>query len=222
MRKNKNVKKRQFNAAVNSHLGQELSSTAARKRKRKEPEYVDEDMIEDALLRLQVVHGALIHHTGIKIQTAEWIITFTQHISTIPYRLVHSFTTNPLAIFNCLLLIPFDLLTSFSRAEKDALDTAFCMESGQVKTGDNPEDTFVKMLEEINRLTKSIAYGITTEYPSVQTLVKGLKTNGPLGLKDLNKCANKDGAFADKRIGPSISKRVHSVFMGRDPGSYDV
>jgi crossover junction endonuclease EME1 len=88
VRKNRNVKNRQFTAAVRSHFDQEGQAPAAsqRTKKKKEQDYVDEDRIEDALLRLQVIHGTLIHHTAAMIETAEWIVTFTQHISTIPYK----------------------------------------------------------------------------------------------------------------------------------------
>jgi crossover junction endonuclease EME1 len=96
------------------------------------------------------------------------------------------------------------------------------MESGQVKTGDGPADTFTKMLQEMVRVTAPVAYGIAAEYPTVQKLVKGLKENGPLALEDCRKTANKDGAFTDKRVGPAISKRVYNVFMSRDAGNYDV
>ncbi|KAE9380631.1 hypothetical protein N431DRAFT_395732 [Stipitochalara longipes BDJ] len=195
MRKNRNVKNRQFTAAVRSHLSQkEQAPTASQRAKKKnEQEYVDEDMIEDALLRLQVIHGTLIHHTASQIETAEWVVAFTQHISTIPYK-----------------------------TQQRSLDTAFCMESGQVKTGENAADTYAKMLQEIIRITAPVAYGIAAEYPTVQKLVKGLEANGPLALEDCRKCANKDGAFTDRRVGPSISKRVYKVFLGRDAGSWDV
>ena len=96
------------------------------------------------------------------------------------------------------------------------------MESGQVKTGDGPSDTFVKMLQEMVRITAPIAYGITAKYPTVYKLVQGLRENGPLALENCKKTANKDGAFTDKRIGPSISKRVYNVFMSRDAGLEDV
>jgi crossover junction endonuclease EME1 len=88
MRKNRNVKNRQFTAAVRSHLDQEEQAPTAsqRTKKKKLQEYVDEDMIGDALLRLQVIHGTLIHHTAVMIETAEWIVAFTQQISTIPYK----------------------------------------------------------------------------------------------------------------------------------------
>ena len=211
MRKNRNVKNRQFAAAVRSHLSQEEQApTASQRTKRKEQEYVDENMIEDALLRLQVVHGTLIHHTVTMIETAEWIVTFTQHISTIPYK--YGFPSDYQA----------KVLTPFLRTKQRSLDTAFCMESGQVKTGENAADTYTKMLQEIIRITAPIAYGIAAEYPTVQKLVKGLEENGPLALEDIRKCANKDGAFTDRRIGPSISKRVYNVFMGRHAASWDV
>ncbi|KAG9229941.1 ERCC4 domain-containing protein [Amylocarpus encephaloides] len=196
MKKNKNTKNRQFTAAVNSHLPQNgtASTTTSRGKSNKKPAgYVDEDVIEDALLRLQVVHKMLIHHTSAKIETAEWIITFTQHVSTIPYR-----------------------------RQKESIDTAFCMESGQVKAGDGIEDTFTKMLQENLRITASVAYGIAAKYPSVQALVKGFGREGQLALVDLRKGANRDGAVTDRRIGKSISQRLYNVFMGRDPGSWDV
>lgn len=87
-RKNVNLKNRHFTAAVNSHLSQGDAPTASQrqKKKKKEPEYVDEDRIEDALLKLQVIHGIFIHHTNVAVETAEWILIFTQHISLIPYK----------------------------------------------------------------------------------------------------------------------------------------
>ncbi|TVY46268.1 Crossover junction endonuclease [Lachnellula occidentalis] len=191
-RKNRNFKNRKFTESVNSQMPQE-APTATQRKKKKEHEYVDENILEDALLRLQVIHGAMIHHVMMKHETAEWIVTFTQHISTIPYK-----------------------------SQKDLLDTAFCMESGQVKSGEDANDTYSRMLQEIIRITAPVAYGIMAEYPSAQKLVKGLKDNGPLALEECRKMANKNGAFTDRRVGPAISRRVHSVFTGTDPGSFDV
>jgi len=65
------------------------------------------------------------------------------------------------------------------------LDTSFCMDVGQVKTGDDKEDTYVKMLQEIVRVTAPIAYGVAAEYPNVVDLIKGLKQRGPTALEDL-------------------------------------
>lgn len=69
------------------------------------------------------------------------------------------------------------------------LETAFCMESGQVKTGEDKADTFVKMLQETVRVTPSIAHGVAAEYPSVLALVRAFRKHGPLVLEHLQvKC----------------------------------
>jgi crossover junction endonuclease EME1 len=96
------------------------------------------------------------------------------------------------------------------------------MDSGQVKSGEDANDTYSKMLQEIIRITAPVAYGIMAEYPTAQKLVKGLEENGPTALEECRKMANRDGACTDKRVGLAISKRVHSVFTERDPKSFDV
>ncbi|MCJ1462880.1 hypothetical protein MMC07_001484 [Pseudocyphellaria aurata] len=199
MRKNKTTLNRAYQAAVlnqmdsleNTALGRSEKSTS--RRKNADQEHVDADMIEDALLRLQVMNGCLVHHTAITVETAEWVANFTQHISTIP-----------------------------SRMERVHLDTSFCMESGQVKAGEDKNDTYVKMLQEVVRVTAPIAYGIAAEYPNVKSLVRGLRRHGPLALEDIEKCANKNGARTERRIGPAISKRIYKVFMELDPMSTDI
>jgi len=89
MRKNKNTRNRAYQAAVLSQMdgqGAEAPTVSNSRRKKSADEYIDEDMVEDALLRLQAMHGCLIHHTAVTVETAEWVANFTQHISTIPYR----------------------------------------------------------------------------------------------------------------------------------------
>ncbi|KAL9637453.1 MAG: hypothetical protein Q9164_002179 [Protoblastenia rupestris] len=87
MRKNKTAENRAYQAKV-LNQSQEGGETSAQQSKRKKPlpEQVDEDVIEDALLRLQVMNGCLIHHVNTAFESAEWIANYTQHISTIPYR----------------------------------------------------------------------------------------------------------------------------------------
>lgn len=91
------------------------------------------------------------------------------------------------------------------------------MESGQIKTGEDPTDTYVKMLQEMKRITHPIAWGIVSEYPTVQQLVAGLKEHGKHALANCRKSANGNGSFQDGKIGPKISERVYKVFMERDP-----
>ena len=84
MRKKKTIQNRKYTETVRN-MGQDEPAASQRSKKRQE-EYIDEDLVEDALLRVQVMHGGLIHHTAVMIETAEWILVFTQHISTVPYR----------------------------------------------------------------------------------------------------------------------------------------
>ncbi|KAI0407864.1 ERCC4 domain-containing protein [Xylaria palmicola] len=197
IRKNRNFLNRQFASAVRNLGGAEPgpSSGQSRRRNNNQPqEYVDEDKVEDALLSLQVLHGTLVHHTNAPVETAQWVAVFTQHISTIPYR----------------------------KARDASADAGFCMDSGQVRAGDGAKDTYIHMLETIARVTSPVAYGIAAKYESVTDLVRGLKEEGPLALANCRKSANKDGAFTDRTIGPAISKRIHKIFLGRDPTSTDI
>ncbi|PWY94266.1 hypothetical protein BO94DRAFT_326299 [Aspergillus sclerotioniger CBS 115572] len=194
MRKNNNSRNRAYKAAVRGE-SEETSTRPSRKKKQPQPEtLVDDDTIEDALLELQVIHGCLIHHTGSPAESAEWIKNFTEHISTVPYR----------------------------RERMGVNDSAFCMDGGQVKPGENRSDTFVKMMQEVNRVTASMAYGIASRYPSAMDLVNAMRKDGPGLLEDVKKSANKSGAPTDSRIGPAASRRLYKVFMGLDPSSTEV
>lgn len=162
MRKNKNSRNRAFQAEVLRQMQPpENPNPSSRPRKKSNnPEstpLVDDDTIEDALLTLQVSHACLIHHTNAPAESADWIKNFTEHVSTIPYR----------------------------RERMEGNDAAFCMDNGQVKTGDDKSDTFVKMLQEVNRITASMAYGIIASYPSVTDLIRGFKVHGPAMLEDV-------------------------------------
>lgn len=165
MRKNRNSRNRAYQAEVLRQYEQpdNEGSTTSRGRGRKtknKPETtppVDDDTVEDALLTLQVTHSCLIHHTNAPPESAEWIKNFTEHISTIPYR----------------------------RERMEGNDAAFCMDVGQVKSGEDKLDTFVKMLQEVNRVTASMAYGIAGQYPSVSNLVRSMRMHGPTMLEDV-------------------------------------
>jgi crossover junction endonuclease EME1 len=207
LRKNKNVKNRAYTAAVLSQLpasepsAPPASSQARRRNKTKNssttPDYtfMDADLAESLLLHLQINHSVLIHHTTSPSDTASWIRTFTEHISTIPYR--------------------------HERMALNDAGAAFCMDVGQVKTGDDAHDTYVKMLQEVQRVTPAMAYGIANRYPNVRALVKAFREDGQLVLEDVRKGANRDGAVTNSRLGPAVSKRLYKLFMGRNEWSTD-
>ena len=64
------------------------------------------------------------------------------------------------------------------------------MDVGQVRTGDDKADTYVKMLQEIVRVTLPVALGIASEYPDVTSLVRGFREGGPLILENITVCAS--------------------------------
>lgn len=80
-RKNKSNRNRQYQSRVRSQLGTGDGSKSAAN-----ADIIDDDQIEDARLRLQIVHGCLIHETNSAIESMEWISKFTGDISTIPYK----------------------------------------------------------------------------------------------------------------------------------------
>ncbi|KHJ34267.1 putative ercc4 domain-containing protein [Erysiphe necator] len=199
--KNKAIRDKDFTNNVRNQIlnnGEPSSqSTNPRKQRTKQSHqsvYVDKNKIEDTLLRLHVAHNVLIHHTNNPHETAEWIMRFTQHISTIPYR-----------------------------KQFDTMNTAnFCIETGQIDSGKDLKDTYILMLQQMHLVTPSIAWGIESRYGNVQALIRGLEEKGPLALEHCRKSANKNGAFTDTRIGQSISRRVYSVFLGEDAWNAEI
>ncbi len=63
------------------------------------------------------------------------------------------------------------------------LATSFCMDTGQVRTGADRHDTYLKMLQQIVRVTAPVAHGIAAQYPDVQTLVQAFRDKGPTALQ---------------------------------------
>lgn len=94
LRKSRNAKNRSFQGAVLQAIGPSADegssggSRTGKSRGGRDPRIIDEDLIEDALLRLQITHGCLIYHTAAIQETSEWISIFSGDISTIPYKLV--------------------------------------------------------------------------------------------------------------------------------------
>ena len=163
MRRNRNVRNRAFQAEVLRQIdddpvtaSMQQTNRQARKKTDNTPP-VDDDRIEDALLQLQVSHTCLVHHTNATPESAQWIKNFTEHVSTIPYR----------------------------RERMENNDSAFCMDVGQVRTGDDKTDTFIKMLQEVNRVTPSMAHGIVARYPSVGDLIRTMRVHGPEALENV-------------------------------------
>lgn len=234
-----NAKNREFQASVR---GQQVdledprappsstqpasSSRAPRKHKQNKQttdlSFFNTDIGEVLQLHLQLAHqGLQIHHTTSVATSAKQIDSFTQHLSTRPYRQIE--------------------------LDRNLAHASFCMASGQFRTGQgDATETFIKMLEQVNRLTVSMAHGIVDAgYNSPAKLVEGFKKaeksvsgadrilgadtsleregreKAKLMLEDVKKAANKDGAWNNQRLGPQISKRLWKVFMSNDEDMRD-
>ena len=70
------------------------------------------------------------------------------------------------------------------RARLDG-EATFCMDFGQIRTGDDNDETYLKMLQQVTRVTESVAGGIADQYPNVASLMTAFKQHGPRALEDL-------------------------------------
>jgi crossover junction endonuclease EME1 len=218
LRKNKNAKNREYVAAaraVNAHpdSDDDLPSSTQRQRTRKSKStsapdlsFFTQDIVDALFLHLQLTHPTLlIHHTPTPAQSAHWIRLFTESLSLRPAKL--------------------------QQYRLNDMHAGFCMESGQVRTGDNREDIFVRMLQELPRVTASMAWGIhEAGYPGVRELITGFKrteeregkAEAKLMLEDVKKAVNRDGGVSERRLGPVVSRRIYKLFLGTNPGVTDV
>lgn len=212
--------------ATSSSTQPTSSGRAPKKRKQSKPAidltFFDNDICEILQLHIQLAHPGLhIHHTTSVATSAKQVDSFTQHLSTRPYRQ--------------------------TELERNLAHASFCMASGQFRTGQgDAKETFIKMLEQVNRLTVSMAHGIVDAgYDNPAKLVKGFekaedgvtvggrslggntglerqgREKSKLLLEDVKKAANKDGAWNNQRLGPQISKRLWKVFMSNDENMRD-
>ena len=212
LKKGQSVKNREHTAAVRALSGQNNEGTSAttapiasqskRKRLQKpslpqvDMSSITDEIIEDLLLHLQLNHQPIaVQHSTSAPDTALHIIAFTLQLSTRPYRL--------------------------AQLQNNIKYASFCTDKGQVRSGDDPTATWINMLQEVQRVTVSMAYGISAEYSTVQALAKGFEEDGRMMLENVRKSANKDGDWTDKRLGPQVSKRLYKVFMGKDPTATD-
>ncbi|KAM5438162.1 hypothetical protein McanMca71_000420 [Microsporum canis] len=182
IRKEKNSRNRSYQAAILQQIDNDQHNTAGEpvsqpKRKRATRRIpgpapqVDEDAIEDALLQLQVQHSCLVHHTTTPGESAAWIKIFTEHISTIPYR----------------------------RELMKSHDASFCMDVGQVRSGGDASDAYIRMLQEVSRITAPIAYGVATQYPTVGRLVNAFDNGDHLLLEDVKVSFNSTPPFEESQ-----------------------
>lgn len=205
VKRNENSKQRDYVAAVRAQMADEEANnrpTSSQSRKRKQAKSsprllaVTADVVEDLQLYLQINHQPLvIHHTTSEATTASQILSFTQSLSSRPYRV--------------------------AELEHNLKSSSFYMGAGAHRTGEDAQETFCRMLEAQQRVTPSIAQSIASQWCSPRELVTAFRNSDNLMLENVRKSTNKDGGYSDKRIGPVISKRMYKVFLGRNPEATD-
>ncbi|RVD82457.1 uncharacterized protein DFL_006883 [Arthrobotrys flagrans] len=175
--KSKSNQARAYAAQVRNRMREDGGRETARMDKAAQA--VDEDNVEDALLKLQVVHGCLLCHTQDGMYTAESIGYYTQHISQIPYKHAKSVLNNA---------------------------ANFCMDVGQVPSGKNVEDTYNKMLQTVHMSTAGVASAIQSEYPSIQKLFRALMDGGEDILKDIRVVGKGNGRAIGPAMSRKIAR----------------
>ncbi|KAK3488236.1 ERCC4 domain-containing protein [Neurospora crassa] len=197
---NRNKRNNDFASVVRSRLAEdESASTSSSRRTNKKndpPMTISESQIDAALLRLQLLYSMQIQETTCLQDTAHQLQLFTQNVAVAPYK----------------------------RHQEDYLmkSAGFCMDSGQVRTAIGTEEAYVRMLQEVARITAPIAMGIANVYPRVGQLVRALEEGGPGTLEDVRRVINKEGEVGEKRVGKAVSKRLWKIFTGRDEMSTEI
>lgn len=191
--KNRSTRNRQFAEAVR---GEDAGSRARQSRRSAAAVHVDETVVEDGLMALQMEHEVLVQESTQALDTARWIRSFTEQIATGRYRRL--------------------------KEQEYAAAASFCMDAGQIATGDGGTETYVRMLQQIGRVTEPVALGVAARFGSVSKLVAGLEDEGPLALEACLKSRNRNGELSDRTVGPALSRRIYKVFMGEDETSQDI
>ncbi|KAF9278777.1 hypothetical protein BGZ68_008349 [Mortierella alpina] len=93
-------------------------------------------------------------------------------------------------------------------------ELSICTEG--VKSGTDPEDTWIKTLQAIHMVTHGIARSIVAEYPTIKSLYDGYR-----------QCANTGEAQSmlegipiinrNNVLGKTLSRRIYDIFMSEDP-----
>ena len=209
--KNNNARSREFVAAARAlaPTAPELTitdaapSSSSLPKARRAKASTDHDLVfftqrhaDVLLLHMQISHpGLLIHQTASARDSAHQIQLFTTNLSLRPAKLN-------------------------SQSYTDA-HAGFCMEAGQIKTADTRHEVFVLMLQQLPRITESMAWGIVQAgYGGVRELVTGFREieraqgrhQAKLMLQDVKKAVNKSGDVSNRKLGARVSGRLWRAF----------
>ncbi|KAF8940655.1 hypothetical protein BGZ58_005391 [Dissophora ornata] len=85
-----------------------------------------------------------------------------------------------------------------------------------IKSGKNPQDTWVKSLQEIHMVTNLTAKSIVQEYPSLKSLYEGYRQSANVYEAQMM-LENIPVIGRRSYVGKALSRRIYDVFMSDDP-----
>ncbi|KAK9456295.1 hypothetical protein V1511DRAFT_497077 [Dipodascopsis uninucleata] len=195
--------RRQFANKVHGALEGNMVMSSSRQRKTKDDTEVltrvqgkfnpniHPELIEDAMIGLQMSYNCLIFHTTTELDSAQWITILTQDISMIPYK-----------------------------NAKVNIHETICMEAGQVKAGIDNDDTFKSTLQRVKFVTPGLAAGIFNKYGSIHGMMTALKQSGPQAFLSIDGSQGPTGRTSSRKIGPVLSRNLHYIFSSTDPNTF--
>ncbi|POY72591.1 crossover junction endonuclease EME1 [Rhodotorula taiwanensis] len=150
------------------------------------------DDLELALIRLQMQTRCMLVNVDKVSDAVDWLEQITFDVGQKPYqRLKHSHIA--------------------------MLGTS----EDKVVSGKDLQDTYIKMLASLPRVTEAMAKGIVAEYPTLRKLYESYeRCRDEREMKEMlvgiGKGRNLDGTATHRAIGKDMSANIYRVFMGRE------
>ncbi|KAI9028551.1 hypothetical protein DFJ74DRAFT_493804 [Hyaloraphidium curvatum] len=148
--------------------------------------------VSQELMRLQMMEKVRVIECEDSEETIDFMIGLTTEIAMIPHKALR----------------------------ENLLD--FCPDGKLRKTGTDEGDTWLWMLRQIHMVEDSSASAIVQQYPTINSLYTAYKRCATMAqaeglLQDIVVQRHGKSGETNRRLGPALSKRIHTVLMGEDP-----
>ncbi|GAA5892947.1 hypothetical protein JCM8208_004132 [Rhodotorula glutinis] len=154
------------------------------------------DELELALMRAQIESRCMIVSVDKASEAADWLEQLTFDVGQKPYqRLKHSHVA--------------------------LLGTS----EDKVQSGKDLQDTYIKLLASLPKVTEPVAKGIVAEYPTLRELYEAWEAcEGERERREMlvgiGKGRNLDGTATHRAIGKDLSATVYRIMTSRDPDMF--
>ncbi|GAA5891312.1 hypothetical protein JCM6882_004653 [Rhodosporidiobolus microsporus] len=155
------------------------------------------DELELELMRVQVESRCMIVSVDKASEAVDWLEQLTFDVGQKPYqRLKHSHIS--------------------------LLGTV----EDKIPSGKDLQDTYIKLLASLPRVTEPVAKGIVGEYPTLRALYEAWEAceGGERGRREMlvgiGKGRNIDGTATHRMIGTALSTSIYKILTGQDPSMF--